>query len=105
MLRAWPGQARIPFPLRNLSRPVDDVEARLPTTSGLSRRYLQQVLERLFDVADNRNLLWVTDEQREELERWAQSRTLPASDVFRARLILALADGFTYRDIEKKVGT
>ena len=27
---------------------------------------------------------------------WAASRTLPAGDVFRARLILALADGQTY---------
>jgi hypothetical protein len=28
----------------------------------------------------------------EDLEKWAGSRTLPAGDVFRARLILALAD-------------
>jgi len=27
------------------------------------------------------------------LTKWAQLRTLPAGDVFRARLILALADG------------
>jgi hypothetical protein len=46
-------------------------------------------------VADNRNLLQVIEEQREELERWAQSRTLPAGDVSRARLILALADGLS----------
>jgi DDE superfamily endonuclease len=32
-------------------------------------------------------------EQREELTHWAQSRTLPAGDVFRARLMLALAEG------------
>lgn len=61
-------------------------------------------MERLYDVADNRNLLRVTDDQREELERWAQSRTLPAGDVFRARLILALVDGMSYREIEKKLG-
>lgn len=59
---------------------------------------------RLYDVADNRNLLQVTTEQRDELERWAQSRTLPAGDVFRARLILALADGLSYREIERKLG-
>ena len=39
------------------------------------------------------SVLPLTDEQREELTRWAQSRTLPAGDVFRARLVLALADG------------
>jgi transposase len=55
-------------------------------------------------VADNRNLLQVTKEQREELERWAQSRTLPAGDVSRARLILALADRLSYREIERKLG-
>ncbi len=31
----------------------------------------------------------LTEEQRGELSGWAQSRTLPAGDVFRARLILA----------------
>jgi transposase len=55
-------------------------------------------------VADNRRLLQVSSEQREELGRWAQSRALPAGDVFRARLILALADGLSYRAIERKLG-
>jgi hypothetical protein len=55
-------------------------------------------------VAQNRKLLQVTSEEREELERWAQSRALPAGDVFRARLILALADGLSYRDIERRYG-
>jgi transposase len=55
-------------------------------------------------VADNRSLLEVSSEQREELERWAQSRALPAGDVFRARLILALADGLSYRQIQRKLG-
>src|SRR5580693_3231720 len=44
-------------------------------------------------------------EQREDLQRWAQSRTLPAGDVFRARLILALADGSTYREIATSLKT
>jgi transposase len=55
-------------------------------------------------VADNRELLQVDSEQRDELERRAQSRTLPAGDVFRGRLILALADGMSYREIERKLG-
>jgi transposase len=46
----------------------------------------------------------LSSEQREELERWAQSRALPAGDVFRARLILALADGLSYREIERGLG-
>jgi hypothetical protein len=52
-------------------------------------------------MTDNRSLLKLTPEQREDLQRWAQSRTLPAGDVFRARLILALADGTTYREIAR----
>ena len=55
-------------------------------------------------MADNRELLQLSSEQREELERWAQSRALPAGDVFRARLILALADGLSYREIEGTLG-
>jgi hypothetical protein len=35
----------------------------------------------------------VSEEEREELTRWSKSRTLAAGDVFKARLILALADG------------
>lgn len=55
-------------------------------------------------MADNRKLLQITAEQREELERWGQSRALPAGDVFRARLILSLADGLSYREIESTLG-
>lgn len=55
-------------------------------------------------MADNRNLLQLNPEQREELERWAQSRALPAGDVLRARLILALADGLSYREIQRRLG-
>jgi hypothetical protein len=44
-------------------------------------------------MTDNRSVLKLMPEQREDLQRCAQSRTLPAGDVFRARLILALADG------------
>jgi transposase len=55
-------------------------------------------------VADNQGLLQVSAEQRDELEDWAQSRSLPAGALFRARLILALADGMSYREIERKFG-
>ena len=55
-------------------------------------------------MADNQGLLQLGTEQREELERWAQSRALPAGDVFRARLILSLADGLSYREIARKLG-
>jgi len=55
-------------------------------------------------VADNQGLLELSEEQRNELRTWAQSRSLPAGYVFRARLILALADGSTYRQIEQTLG-
>ena len=47
----------------------------------------------------------MTEQEREELTRWAQSRTLPAGDVFRARLVLALADGHSYSRIEAELNT
>jgi transposase len=49
--------------------------------------------------------LQLTEQQRDELTRWAQSRTLPAGDVFRAKLILALADGHSYSRIEVELHT
>ena len=56
-------------------------------------------------MTDNRSLLKLIPEQREDLQRWAQSRTLPAADLFRERLILALADGSTYREIATSLKT
>src|SRR6266446_4868757 len=56
-------------------------------------------------MTGNRNLLKLTAEQKQELQRWAQSRTLPAGDVFRARLLLALAQGITYREIARSMKT
>jgi transposase len=47
----------------------------------------------------------ITDEQRQELTQWTQSRALPAGDVFRARLILALAEGRSYRQIMSSLQT
>src|SRR6202165_1825072 len=56
-------------------------------------------------MTDNRSLLKLPAEQRRDLQHGAQSRTLPAGDVFRARLMLALADGFSYREIAKSLKT
>src|SRR5579872_6806011 len=53
----------------------------------------------------NQSVLPITDEQRSELKKGAQSRTLPAGDVFRARLILALADGASYSQIMRSLQT
>src|SRR6266581_272190 len=50
-------------------------------------------------MTDNRNLLAITPEEKQDLEGWAQSRTLPAGDVFRARLLLALAAGNSHRRV------
>ena len=47
----------------------------------------------------------VTNEQRSELSRRAGSRRLPAGEVFRARLILALVDGQTYSQIMASLNT
>jgi transposase len=56
-------------------------------------------------VARYRELLALTAEQKDELTKWSQSRTLPAGDVFRARLILALGDGLSYNAIKRELGT
>jgi transposase len=47
----------------------------------------------------------LTADERVELEQMTQSRTLPAGDVFRARLILMLADGVPYRTIQERLDT
>lgn len=47
----------------------------------------------------------LTSDERAELEQMTQSRTLPAGDVFRARLILMLADGVPYRTIQERLDT
>lgn len=50
-------------------------------------------------------MIRLTEEERGELTRWSLSRTLPAGDVFRAKLILALADGISYSRIEAELNT
>ena len=47
----------------------------------------------------------LTADDRAELEQMTQSRTLPAGDVFRARLLLMLADGLPYRTIQERLDT
>lgn len=56
-------------------------------------------------MAQYGGLLILSQDELEELTGWAQSRTLPAGDVFRARLILALAEGWSYHEIERKLDT
>lgn len=50
-------------------------------------------------------MLTLTEEEREELSRLVKSRTMPAGDIFRARLILALASGKSYSEIERELQT
>lgn len=50
-------------------------------------------------------LLKLTDEEREELTSWTRARSMPAGDVFRARLILALAEGRTWEEIVSSLHT
>ncbi len=47
----------------------------------------------------------LSDEERDELRQMSLSRTLPAADVFRARLILMLAQGRSYARIQKALNT
>ncbi len=47
----------------------------------------------------------LTAEERTELQQMTQSRTLPARDVIRARMILLLADGVPYRTIQERLDT
>jgi transposase len=56
-------------------------------------------------VARYGQLRELTENERAEITRWAHSRTLLASDVFRARLILALAQGMSYQQVVTALGT
>src|ERR1700760_2569890 len=47
----------------------------------------------------------LNEEQELELSRIAQSRSLPAGYVFRARLILMLAEGASFSTIKQRLGT
>ncbi len=50
-------------------------------------------------------VITLTPEEHAELEQITQSRTLPAGDVFRARLVLMLAAGLPYRTIQQRLDT
>src|ERR1700675_2363635 len=47
----------------------------------------------------------VTDQEREELQQMTQSRTLPAGDVMRSRMVLLLAEGASYQKIQDLLDT
>lgn len=52
-----------------------------------------------------RTALPLTDEQWAELTAIAQSRSLPAGYVFRAKLILLLAEGASFTTINERLDT
>jgi uncharacterized protein YerC len=47
----------------------------------------------------------LSEEQQLELNRIAQSRSLPAGYVFRAKLIVMLAEGASFSAIKDRLGT
>src|SRR3984885_14341240 len=49
--------------------------------------------------------LVVTDQEREELQQMTQSRTLPAGDVMRFRMVLLLAKGVAYQKMQDLLDT
>src|SRR5260370_38382944 len=49
--------------------------------------------------------LILSEEERQELQQMTQSRTLPAGDVMRSRMILLLADGVAYQKIQDRLDT
>src|SRR5450755_3999169 len=49
--------------------------------------------------------LVLTEQEREELQQMTQSRTLPAGDVMRSRMVLLLADGVAYQKIQDLLDT
>src|SRR5215469_1239255 len=51
------------------------------------------------------NAVVLSDEQRAELSSIAQSRSLPAGYVFRARLIVMLSEGASFNAIKRQLGT
>lgn len=56
-------------------------------------------------MASDSAVITLSVEERDELVGWSKSRTLPAGDVFKARLILALADGKSYSTVEAELNT
>ena len=49
--------------------------------------------------------LILTEDERRELQQMTQSRTLPAGDVMRSRMILLLAERISYQKIQNLLDT
>lgn len=49
--------------------------------------------------------LALTSEQRTDLEEMARSQSLPAAFVLRAKILLLLADGWSYQAVADKLDT
>src|SRR5437868_11866382 len=49
--------------------------------------------------------LILTEDERRELQQMTQSRTLPAGDVMRSRMVLLLAEGVSYQKIQDLLDT
>jgi transposase len=49
--------------------------------------------------------LSLSEDEQQELRRMSLSRLLPAGDVFRARVILMLAEGRSYAEVQKRLNT
>src|SRR6266481_1324477 len=49
--------------------------------------------------------LVLTEDERRELQQMTQSRTLPAGDVMRSRMVLLLSDGASYQKIQDLLDT
>src|SRR5450755_2543798 len=47
----------------------------------------------------------LTEQERQELQQMTQSRTLPAGDVMRSRMVLLLAEGVAYQKIQDLLDT
>jgi hypothetical protein len=62
-------------------------------------------LARLCDVPFRTEPLTITSDEQQELRDISASRSLPAGDVFEARLILMLAAGRSYADIRRQLHT
>src|SRR3982751_1028733 len=61
--------------------------------------------ERLLDVAFKAEPLTLTPDEHDELRQMSISRSLPAGDVIRARMILMLAAGYSYAEIQERLQT
>lgn len=55
-------------------------------------------------AASGTSILELTPDEREELDSWLRSHSTSKARAFRAALIMALADGSSYREIERRLG-